>query len=184
MANAGHGTDSAHPVARQRTWPVWTALVIGLAASLTLYAWGRRQERARLEAGVEAAALRAAQDLGGVVERHLESLESIRSLYAASVSVERDEFQQFTREPLGRHAGVAAFVWAPRIALDQRETFEQAARAEGLAGFQIVESTAEGVEVPAGPRRNTIPSTTVRRSASARCRWGSTWPPRRSARTC
>ncbi|MBT0960700.1 diguanylate cyclase [Denitromonas iodatirespirans] len=53
--------------------------------------------------------------------------------------------------------GLAAILWVPRMAADQREAFEQLARDDGLVGFELVEFDAQERLVPAQAREQYFP---------------------------
>ncbi len=119
--------------------PIVATVVVGIILSVVLFSLVRQAEEAREEAEVKQAANRAAQDIQRSIDLHLETLESIRAFYAASESVERDEFALFTADGFGRCSGFDAFLWIPRVAEGNLGTFAATTREEpGMEGFKII----------------------------------------------
>jgi signal transduction histidine kinase/CheY-like chemotaxis protein len=81
------------------------------------------------------------------LERSTEVLHGIGALFAVQPSVTRENFATFVSRSLARQPELRALEWIPRVPEVERGTFEQAARDEGLRGFQFTEET------PAGLRR-------------------------------
>jgi PAS domain S-box-containing protein len=79
------------------------------------------------------------------------------AFYASSNLVERDEFASFIRPLQARLPNVQAVSWDPLVLAGDRDAFVTAARAEGLADFEIFERTAEGQRVDAGSRPEYFP---------------------------
>ena len=84
-------------------------------------------------------------------------LDSIGSLYAASEFVERGEFRTFVTHGMLQRPGIQALAWVPKVPASQRTAYEESARNEGYADFQIVERQAQGVVVPATFRDEYFP---------------------------
>ena len=68
-------------------------------------------------------------------------LDGLRRFFANSDSVARDEFDGYTQPLLHR---TEAYSFAERISRDERATFEQRVREEGLCDFTLRELNAEG----------------------------------------
>ena len=104
---------------------------------------------------------RDARDIILELERRIDAnlwvLESTGSLYAASVFVERDEFQTFVGYGMLERPGIRALEWVPRVPASQRADYEEAAREEGYPRFQIVERNDQGDLVPASFRDEYFP---------------------------
>ena len=91
------------------------------------------------------------------IDTNLEVLHSIRSLYAASHQVDRDEFSAFVAPALSKHPGIQALEWIPRVPVSQRAAYEKAARNEAYPDFQIVERQSQGTMTPAASREEYFP---------------------------
>ena len=68
-------------------------------------------------------------------------LDGLRRFFANSDSVSRDEFDGYTQPLLHR---TQAYSFAERVSRDDRATFEQRAREEGLSDFTLRDLNAEG----------------------------------------
>ena len=81
-------------------------------------------------------------------------LDSLRRFFANSSGVSSEEFHGYAEALLHR---TQAFGWAPRVLRDERQTFEQQARAEGMDGFSIREADGHGGLRPAAERDEYVP---------------------------
>jgi diguanylate cyclase (GGDEF)-like protein len=122
-----------------RRWARVLAAPVGLSLLLVvvayLYLLDRGAEKMRRE--FEQRARSSVQSIVKDFEAAEAAAGSVAALYAASDSVEREEFEIFTRQLLGRLPALSALEWAPRVPLQERVDFERRARSEGLAGFSI-----------------------------------------------
>jgi CHASE1-domain containing sensor protein len=135
-AGARVQNDSARTL-RFRRWFVALLAAVGTGVSLFAFAIVRSQDARRLEAEADRLAGRGAQEFQRTVDQYQEVLESFRTYHGASSRVERHEFAAFARRPLTRLDGLEALLWAPRVASEEIEPFEAAAREEGLDDFRI-----------------------------------------------
>ncbi|RLS88792.1 MAG: PAS domain S-box protein [Planctomycetota bacterium] len=108
--------------------------------------WGAVEVSNRL-GKVEAAEFRAkaVKILAGLeldFAGHLLLAEELTAFFASSTLVERDEFESFSRPLLVRIPSVQAVSWEPCIEGSARVSFEDAAVAEGIAGFRFTELSA------------------------------------------
>ena len=143
---------------RLRRWaPAAVAVGIGLALSVAAAALAQRGEQNRLQ---EEFARRAGDIAGGLeqgIAGGIEVLQAIRDFYGASGEVERRAFGPLVRPALARHPAILALGWIPRVPQAQREAAEAMARAEGFAGFQILERDDRARMVRAGTRGEYFP---------------------------
>ncbi len=91
------------------------------------------------------------------IDRNLVAIRSLAALYAAFKSVEREEFEAFTRTTLSELPGIRAMEWVPRVRAYERSRFEASARADGYPGFRITEADPSGTPVRAMPRPEHFP---------------------------
>ncbi len=91
------------------------------------------------------------------IDSDLEVLAAVSGLFDSSTRVERDEFRNFTADILRRHPDIRALAWIPLVTDRERRDYEQAARAEGVAGFRITERQRQGVMVAAARRTDYFP---------------------------
>ena len=87
----------------------------------------------------------------------LEVIHAIDGLFAASESVERDEFREFTGHLLAHHPYIQALEWIPRVRDSERAAYEETARNEGLAGFEITRRDEQGKMVRDKQREEYVP---------------------------
>lgn len=67
-----------------------------------------------------------------IAENNLYLLQSIGNLYASSHRVDRDEFQEFTKNILIENPGILALYWIPRIPESECLVFKEKASLEGF----------------------------------------------------
>jgi CHASE1-domain containing sensor protein len=90
-------------------------------------------------------------------ERQISLLELIQSAYGSVPNIDRRQFNQLL-EPFQKHApSIVAVEWAPRVAGDRREEYENAARRDGIENFQFTEQTPDGQMVPDAKRDEYFP---------------------------
>jgi len=126
---------------------------LSLVASLVASHWEHGKARAyfgRL-AGERVAALREALE----VEQF--ALTATRAYYSGSERVERHEFRTFAGTCLPHLRGIQAMAWVPRLPGAERAECEQAAREEGVDGYEIREMDGEGGLVRAPARAEYFP---------------------------
>ena len=133
------------------------SFILGAALSLVLFALLRGRAREREQVEFERRAGEIAGTLRSQLERPLEVLDSVCSLFDASAEVSRDEFARFTRPALARHPGIRALEWIPLVPGASRLAYEQAARADGLATFEFTEVAEDGRMVTAAARPEHLP---------------------------
>jgi len=78
-------------------------------------------------------------------------LASLARYFESSDYVERQEFARFAGE-LARHGAAESYLWVPIVPAEERTSFEEAARREGLADFAIWERNTQWEPSPASPR--------------------------------
>ncbi|MBC8195942.1 MAG: CHASE domain-containing protein [Acidimicrobiia bacterium] len=86
------------------------------------------------------------------IDMDIATLATVDSLYAASNEVERDEFTTFVRHALEVRSGVQALEWIPRVGVDERGAYEDAARVDGFPDFAIRQRGPDGSLVPVDHR--------------------------------
>jgi signal transduction histidine kinase len=143
---------------RRRYIPVALALGAVIIASIALFYIVRERDLAIRQAEFERRASAHVTALQRGIERLLEVVESIGGLYAASNNmVARDDFQEFVKAPLSRHAEIQALEWIPRVKDSDRALYEAVARKDGFADFQFTERKFQGQMVRALPRAEYFP---------------------------
>lgn len=121
---------------RKRNIRSWGAILAPLLASIGLLSLLGRMEREHLHIEFEAAAYRDVLVIEDAFDRALGSLAAVRQLYAASVSVDEGEFNDFVAG-LPQIPGVIAFEWIPQVTLESRSAHEAEAVRGGHVGYEI-----------------------------------------------
>lgn len=104
-----------------------------------MYWYVHHKEQEHLADEFALVAQRDADRISSRFEEVLSRLMATRQLYAASIAVDRGEFEAFVRGLAPAH-GVLAYEWIARVSDGQRDEFEAAMVQQGEAGFAIRES--------------------------------------------
>jgi signal transduction histidine kinase/ActR/RegA family two-component response regulator len=110
-----------------------------MAISLTLFLLLDREEERRDDAEFQK---QVATYMGALQEHRNGSedlLRTLRALFFQNPQLGRQLFTNAVEDLAIRMDGMQAIGWAPRVSREARAGFEEAARREGLAGFQIIE---------------------------------------------
>ena len=141
----------------RRYLPLASVIVAGCILSALAADLFERMEHSTAEARFERAAFDRILAIRQSVEADLDVVRSVVSLYAASQSVDRDEFRAFVEPALTRYHSIQALEWIPRVPAVERQSYVEHARREGNAGFQITERGADGAMRPAAERADYFP---------------------------
>jgi CheY-like chemotaxis protein/CHASE1-domain containing sensor protein/HPt (histidine-containing phosphotransfer) domain-containing protein len=131
--------------------PVLTAavgLVLTIFAAYMIHEYETRDRNrafALLAAGRAEAVAEILRDLRDI------KLEGLSCFYEGSEQVTSEEFRQFTGY-LTKNQTVQAWEWIPAVPAADKSHFEEAARADGLTGFEVWQKDAQGNRVPASGR--------------------------------
>ncbi|MBI3011066.1 MAG: CHASE domain-containing protein [Candidatus Omnitrophica bacterium] len=142
---------------RLRVPAVALVLCAGVAAAVGAFAFVRGVELQRIRSDFGDRANAVAVAVQRMIEQDIELLQSVGGLYAASHSVEREEFRAFVRRCLPTHPEIPALDWLPRVPAAERGAFEERVRAEGWPGFEIRDLDTSGRLVRAGSRDEFFP---------------------------
>ena len=142
---------------KKRQFDAFVILALAVLFVAAIYVIVRDNQRALTAAVFERNAGHYVSHLQKQIDRSVEVVESISSFFDASVQVERHEFRAFTAAPLSRHKDIQALEWIPMVAADERRTFEERARIDGIEGFQFTERRSQGVMQRASPRERYFP---------------------------
>lgn len=126
--------------------------LITLSVAFILFSLANAQEQARIQSEYQRQALKIGEALEKKFASYQEILRSIRSFFASSQSVSRQEFRLFTAHALTHTPSIQALSWNPRVSLPQRAALEAKARRDGITHFQITEQNAAGKLIPASQR--------------------------------
>lgn len=130
---------------------------LGLALSVVLFRLTTHQEQLRQQASFALKAKDLANNIKQALEHTLYENDAMSSFYAASQTVERDEFNKFVQHLLLNDPALQVLEWIPSVTDSQRATFENKARQAGYPNFQITEKNAQGNLVRASRRPEYFP---------------------------
>jgi PAS domain S-box-containing protein len=89
---------------------------------------------------------------------HVNSLHSLESFYAATTTVEREEFRTFVAQPLANLPAIQALEWSPVVLSSERDAFEQSLKQQGYPNVEITERDADSNRIArAGNRPEYVP---------------------------
>ncbi|MFB2875493.1 CHASE domain-containing protein [Floridanema aerugineum] len=146
---------------KRRYTPAWLILALGtllsIVAALTVAKWEKETHRAEFKNQADKLATALQQS----IDTNLGMLRATGSFYAASEKVGRQEFSTFVQDFMTRYPGILAFSWSRRVSAAERQTYEQAIRAEGYPNFEIVERGAYGKIFRAPERPEYFPVTYI-----------------------
>jgi diguanylate cyclase (GGDEF)-like protein len=125
--------------------PALVAAGFGLLFSIiAAYAVGRWEQHATWIEFESVAATQLIEMQNGVNE-YLSRLVTLRTLFeSANEDISRSEFEVFGGRLFENHPGILRVGWLPKIYRKEREEFEAAAVADGVAGYRI-KTLADGI---------------------------------------
>ncbi len=136
----------------------FSVFCLGIAISFVMFTAVHEQEENRLKMEFDSSSSDQVEIITRNVLADLEILYSVRALYEASFSVEKDGFQKFTATTLKNHPEILYIDWMPRIPDSDRKAFEEGVRLlEGNPEFQITEREANDKFVKALQRQEYFP---------------------------
>jgi diguanylate cyclase (GGDEF)-like protein/PAS domain S-box-containing protein len=126
-------------------------IVMFVLTTIVVFYEGRNNsERLKLEFEQQATELNVALEKS--ILTHFNVLRSLGSFYAASATVERQEFRIFVADSLANLNGIQALGWNPRVLSSERDAFERNVKSEAYKDFQITEQNVDNRIVRAGNR--------------------------------
>ncbi|MBE9229393.1 CHASE domain-containing protein [Phormidium sp. LEGE 05292] len=146
---------------KRRYTPAWLILAVGTLLSIVAALSVAKWEKETLRAEFKNQGDRLATALQQSIDTNLGMLRATRSFYAATEKVDRQEFSTFVQYFMTRYPGILAFSWSRRVSAAERQSYEQAIRAEGYPTFEIIERGASGQMVRAKERPEYFPVTYI-----------------------
>jgi PAS domain S-box-containing protein len=93
------------------------------------------------------------QEIRNELDDNLQNLVALESLYAASKSVEPEEFRIFASKVLSRNANILSVFWIPAVRESERAAYERALSERSGSTFKLYERDAGGTAIPAAATR-------------------------------
>ncbi|MBT5774960.1 MAG: PAS domain S-box protein [Dehalococcoidia bacterium] len=140
----------------RKHWAAVAMLAVGLLVSFVVFRATSSWETARAESKLERAAIHVTDAAQSELEKPEQSLRGFQGLYAASTSVDREEFAAYAQHT--SDSGVQAMEWIPRVAASDREAFEALAIGDGFDDFVIRERSENGELIRADGRDTYYPA--------------------------
>jgi len=151
--------------AGRRRWLVTAIGLAGLVVTAAVWQGMLAREKPLRQAEFERVADARIRLIERRLNQHVEAVFSLSAFYAASQTVEREEFRRFTESLLPRYEEIQSLAWVPRVAgtdargaEEARAEHEAKVRAEGkdYEGYQIRELRKKDL-VPNGQRNEYFP---------------------------
>jgi len=133
------------------------ALLLGVAASVSIFGILLHYERFRAESNFEQLALQRLSSVRTRVTGALDTINLVASHFEASRSTSRESFRTLVAPVLARHRYLQALEWIPRVPRQDRAAYERSGRLDGAKGFQFTERTAGRRMAPAADRPQYFP---------------------------
>ena len=149
----------ARPAALWRPRLLTVALPLAIATMITVaavsFTASLDHQRTRLEFEKQATLLSGA--LLTALSVAEDASNTVTSFIRLGPNVSRATFDSFAQDVYARHPGIQAIEWVPRVPRAELEQHERATRAEGYAGYRVVEKNHAGERVPVAPRDDYFP---------------------------
>ena len=139
-----------------RSLPLIAILAIGLAVSFGAHIITKEWDQQIRKENFDRLAQEEIQEIQASVLSTAATLRSIRGLFNASATVDRDDFHAFVESLEVAHM-VQALEWIPRVPHAARSEYEEAARRGGFPVFEFTERASHGDMVRAGDREEYFP---------------------------
>lgn len=161
-ASLGHrGTNVSKPTSRRwRLLGLTLGVGVGCSVAIALLVsrWELAGDRLQFQRRTETLTTALQRSLN----RYTDVLYSLGDLYRVkNQQVSPQTFNSFVRRSLLHYPGIQALEWAPHIAHEQRDDFEQQMRSLIHPRFTLTERTVEGDLAPARGRSHYVPVTYV-----------------------
>lgn len=142
----------------RRYWPAIATCFFGivLVVSVSVMVWRKTAQDADAELSSAVEGRIRTEQVG--LSRYEDLISTLRIYVSGAGGFPGTrKFTVLVSGLLGRYDGVQALAWAPRVSSATRADFEARAQKEGLAGFHIMDRTADGRVIPASSRDEYFP---------------------------
>jgi PAS domain S-box-containing protein len=133
-------------------------IVMGVLLSISAFSLLNTNFRAGVKNRFNLAVEKHVSGLEFGVESYLETLHHIRSGFAASTFLDRDEFDILVSRDAQRFDGIMAIAWLPKVPASERQAMEAAASEQLGIEFFFGDRVADGSLVPARSRPRHFPA--------------------------
>ncbi len=116
---------------------LWLIATSGILLSFALCYRSVQHERAKIRSAFDEVARYRFNIIKDALEESVSSLRSFGDFYAASHTVDRDEFDTFSKGIFSRLPYIFEFRWLKRVPLEKRQEFEESGRSQLGPDFQI-----------------------------------------------
>jgi CHASE1-domain containing sensor protein len=148
---------------RARLWRAryfWLSVVAAIAGSIiSLFAWfavsHRENQLAELDLSSRASGHALVLQFG--VDSYLRKVSGLRALFESSVHISREQFQKFTKQIMSDQDAILGMSWIPRVAPEQRFTYERLAVLDGIPGYRIKSVAPDGSMAPSSEKTEYFP---------------------------
>jgi diguanylate cyclase (GGDEF)-like protein/PAS domain S-box-containing protein len=137
--------------------PVVLIILVGIFFAVVAQKAVRTLELNNIKADFSGVAQNHFNALEKEIEKHLEVLRGLHSLFISFEYLSREQFRQYTSDNLSRHPDVQALEWIPRVPHSQRALYEKNAQDYGFQDFQITELGEHNLPVRAGIKDEYFP---------------------------
>lgn len=140
-------------------WALPACLILG--ATMALFINARDTEQSRLQMSFESHAALLTQVLKSDLNRTVDTLYALNAFHTSPHPIDpmhshidhnRQEFEEFAKDLLQRHAGIQALSWSPQVPQFKRNAYEHQAQVDGLENFQFTQQNSQGELFPASQR--------------------------------
>jgi len=141
------------------TYAPMVVIFLGILLALALYQVMDKNDRVNQKIRFDATAIEHGKSIEYGLSTYINTLYHIRSTYAASVHVSRDEFKRLTEWDLQRLPGILSLQWAPMVYHSERIVIERKESQRLGRPFNIREIYDQGVLLDAEKRDFYFPIT-------------------------
>ncbi len=137
-----------------------TAAAVGLAGgivTMTIFILARRDVQDSFAMLFNRQAFSRTEVLYQSLQHSLEDVDDLRRFFENSKGIDRKSMAGFSDPKVVEYAVAQAFEWAPRVPLEQKEVYEEAAARNGLAGFRFRDLGPTGKMVNVSERGEYFP---------------------------
>ncbi len=127
---------------------IFVTFAIGLILSFSVFYFISQLEQAKIQNNLELNAKDRLNALSINIERHIDTINALASLFIASDFVSRKEFHDFSKTVLDRNPSIYGLSWNPMILDSKKQNYIDRAVQDGIEDFKIIGLDKNGKKVP------------------------------------